>query len=308
MDLRQFQYVLKIAEEKSFSEAARKLYIAQPYLSQYIISLEQRLGVALFDRTSIPIKLTYAGEIFVEKARHILSLNDELSHQIEDVAEYRKGRLTIGVSPTRGAYLLPKVLPLFYKNSPEVEIRLMEGTSSESEDWLIKGVTDLTITALPVQVEGIAYEVIQYEEVLIALPPNHRLAKNAEPNDAGRYPRLSLSLLQEEPFILLKQGQRLRQIADELFRKAGFKPRILIETKNFDTAHALTLAGLGVTFSLSTMGKFGQIRHPDYFSFDLPTPSRTIVIAYKQGKYISRITREFIDITKEALGFAAART
>ena len=104
MELRQLRYMLAVAEEKSFSQAAKKLYIAQPHLSQYIQKLETQLGVKLFDRSRTPLTLTLAGEQFAQKARQILRLNNNLLQQMKDYTEEKNGRLVLGISPVRSAY------------------------------------------------------------------------------------------------------------------------------------------------------------------------------------------------------------
>ncbi|NLI92626.1 MAG: LysR family transcriptional regulator [Peptococcaceae bacterium] len=300
MEFRHLVYMLKVAEERSFSKAAQKLYITQPSLSQYILNLEHQLNVQLFDRTTNPIKLTYAGEIFAEKARNILSMQKELTHQMEDIAETRRGRLNLGITPHRGTFLLPKVLPIFYRLFPQVEIKLMEGTSAELEDWLVKGIIDLAVMALPIQSEDIAYEVILSEELLLTLPSGHPVQARAKYNKNSLYPSISLNWLKDEPFILLHHGQGLRQIANEVFRKMGFTPRILLETKSLDTANALVAAGLGVTFSLASISKFSSFPEPPMlFSLDDPVPPRILAIAFKQGTYLPRIAVDFIKITKD---------
>ena len=136
MKLRQFKYMIMVAEEKSFSRAAEKLFIAQPYLSQYIQKIEKEIGVKLFDRSCTPLKLTYAGEQFAKKARQILQLDSNLLQQMKDFTEERRGQITLGISPVRGAYILPIVLPAFRDRFPQVEISLYEGTSANLENWM----------------------------------------------------------------------------------------------------------------------------------------------------------------------------
>ena len=91
MDLRHLRYVQKIAEERSFSKAAEKLFLAQPALSQYILNLERELGTKLFDRSKNPISLTYAGEIFLHKAQLILEIEQDLSTEIKNLAQSDRG-------------------------------------------------------------------------------------------------------------------------------------------------------------------------------------------------------------------------
>jgi DNA-binding transcriptional LysR family regulator len=285
-----------VAEEKSFSKAAQKLYIAQPSLSQYIQKLEQQLGVQLFDRTTNPINLTYAGELYIETAKQILDLKDQLSQQMEDIANLRKGRLKIGIAPFRSTYIMPKVFPLFHEKFPGIEVLLVEGTSSELEELALKGVTDISIMMLPVPEEYFSYVPIAKEEILVAVPPKHP-ASNSLSNE------ILLSTLKEESFILLKQSQKLHQIALDLCKEAGFKPRVVLETESIETAHALVTAGMGVSFLpdiLPLSSKFSK--QPRYFSIKEYTEKREMVVGYRKGRYLSKAAIEFINILKDVLG------
>ena len=109
----QIEYVLTLAEEKSFSKAAQKLYVTQPSLSQFIKNLEKELRVPIFDRSTSPIRLTPAGEAFVNAARKIKAIEDELNQQIADLTNLNTGDLRIGTSPFRASCLLPKSIAKF---------------------------------------------------------------------------------------------------------------------------------------------------------------------------------------------------
>lgn len=301
MDFRQLQYMLKIVREQSFSKAAEKLYISQPSLSQHISKLEQRLGVQLFDRTSIPLKLTYAGELYAKTAQHILDLKDQVDRQIQDINDFKIGRLTIGISFIRGAYMLPKLLPLFHERFPGIEIHLIEGTSPELENAIAEGTVDIAILGHnPVRSKDIQFEVIQNEEILVALHPEHLLTRSFRPTPLRPYPSISLSCLRKETFILLTPGQTTREIADNIFESAGFQPRILLETKSYDTALTLAKAGMGVAFSVATMLQPGIA----YFSIADPPMTKPLVIAHSNKRYLSKAACEFINITKEIWGAA----
>jgi LysR family hydrogen peroxide-inducible transcriptional activator len=126
MELRQLLYAVRIAEEQSFSKAAEKLHLAQPSLSQQIAKLERELGIILFERSTNTLKLTYAGERFFESAVKILDQVEQLKKEMEDVAELKRGTLTVGSLPITGTHILPLVLPIFKKNYPGVEVKLIE--------------------------------------------------------------------------------------------------------------------------------------------------------------------------------------
>ncbi len=302
MENRQMKYILKVAEEKSFSQAAKKLYITQPSLSQYILHAEQQLGIQLFDRTTIPLHLTFAGECYVETAKRILDLQDQLSQQIDDIVNLKKGRLTIGSSPFRSTYLLPRVIPLFQKRFPGIEINLAEGMTAELEELTLNGFTDLSLLLLPISTDLFSYESIFTEEIVVALPPQHPLSKELKYKGSQNIPqkKIQLSQLKNESFILLTHGQKLHQTTIDLCAKAGFKPRIILESQSMEAVQALVSAGLGVALLPDTLIGCNQTPEPPcYVSLQDPLPTRTVIIAYRKGRYLSKAAQAFIEIIKE---------
>jgi DNA-binding transcriptional LysR family regulator len=300
MELRQLQYMLKVAEERSFSKAAQKLYLSQPSLSQCIQRIEQQLGLPLFDRSTTPLSLTYAGEVFVETARRMLNLNHQLQTQIQEIVDFKKGRLTVGISNTRGSFFLPNILPLFCKKFPGIELILEEGTLAELEDLAMKGVTDLSFVTLPLSTPHFICEPLLTENIVLVVPRSHPLYKLA--SNRPPWPQIHLADLREEPFILLKKGRNLRKIADQCFINSGLNPRIIFESQSPETVLSLVKAGMGITFGTDVLAQFGAF--PDqiaFFTLDEPLPSRTFAVVYRKERYLSRAALEFIALTKEIL-------
>jgi DNA-binding transcriptional LysR family regulator len=301
MEFRHLYYVLKLAEVKSFSKAAKQLYISQPSLSQYISNFEQQLGLLLFDRTTTPVSLTYAGEILTKKARDILMLRNELSRELEDIASHKKGQLTIGITPIRGTELLPKVLPTFYEEFPGFELKLIEGSACELEEWTLKGITDLSILILPLNSKLLTYKELQQEKLLISLHSKHPVLQSKKVKQNDQYPQISLSCLQNESFIFPKHDNKIRPILDDLFKQAGYKPKIRLETNSLITANALVAKNLGIGFWFSTLKDFNNESEVVYCTLEKLSLTRTIAIAYKTGKYLSKVEQAFIAIIKKEL-------
>ena len=147
-----FEYFLALAEEKNFTRAAKKLFISQQSLSGHISSLEEELGVLLFERT-VPLKLTYAGRVFREYAAAFLSERDEMLKEIGDIKDYTRGEIRIGISHTRAKVFLPRILPRFKQEYPHIQISVLEGNNQELASALKEGDIDLMIDRLPFLVE-----------------------------------------------------------------------------------------------------------------------------------------------------------
>ncbi|MEK3902344.1 MULTISPECIES: LysR family transcriptional regulator [unclassified Paenibacillus] len=294
MELRQLQYTLQIAAERNFSRAAEKLHIAQPSLSQQLSKLEKELGVLLFQRNTSSVELTYAGEKFVEQAQGIIDAVELLRQEMSDISQLRTGRVMVGSMPITGAHLLPHVLPVFKSKYAEVEITLLEDSSMNLEKLTASGQTDLSLLSLPLEIPTLAYEVLGEERIDLAVPPGHLLA--------GREPqgiRTSLAELKDEPFIVLKEGQGFRKMTVELCREAGFEPRIVFESNNMETVQSLVAAGMGVTLVPHFIARAARSEFvPVYLPLAEPVPGRTLVIAYRRGRYLSRAAEAFIETFK----------
>ena len=121
MNSLQIKYVLTVASLKSISKAAKKLHVTQPSLSQYIQKIEKQLGFTIFDRSISPLKLTEEGEILIDTANKIQSLEDNMINKISDIANLKTGNLKIGSSSFRASCLLSKSISEFKKSYPGIE-------------------------------------------------------------------------------------------------------------------------------------------------------------------------------------------
>ncbi|MFC0332756.1 LysR family transcriptional regulator [Paenibacillus sepulcri] len=294
MEFRQLQYVIQIAKEKNFSRAAEKLHIAQPSLSQQLSKLEKEIGVLLFRRTTNSVEMTHAGSVFVDKAQNILDSIEQLKQELDDIAHMRKGKLVVGSLPITGSHVLPLVLPVFGRRYPEIEVALVEDSSFRLEQLTASGQTDLSLLSLPLHEPSLAWEPLIEEEICLAVPPEHPLALKNE--------AVNIQDLAQEPFVLLKKGQGFRQIAIELCEKAGFQPRIVFESGNIETVQSLVAAGMGIAFvpKMVARAKWYEFA-PAYLPFAEPAPSRTLVIASRKGRYLSKAAEAFIETMKSTI-------
>lgn len=289
MEIRQLQYAVQLAEDRNFSRAAEKLHIAQPSLSQQIAKLEKELGVQLFRRDTSSVQLTNAGTIFVDKAQKVLDMLDQLRSEMDDIAQMRSGKLVIGSLPITGSHILPHVLPVYRARYPNIDIVLIEDTSTNLEMLTAKGQADVSLLSLPLQEKSLTYQSVINERIRLAVPPQHQLAQ--QPSGT-----IDIKALAAEPFIILKRGQGFRQITIDLCERAGFTPNIVFESSNIETVQSLVATGMGVAFvpemvSRATWSEFT----PVYIDL-ADQPMRTLVVAYRQGRYVSKAAEAFIDI------------
>lgn len=301
MDIRQLAYAVQIFKEKNFSRAAEKLHIAQPSLSQQLAKLEKELGVPLFHRTTNAVEPTHAGSVFVQKAQHILDLVEQLKSEMNDISNLRKGKLVVGTLPITGSFILPLVLPAFAKRHPGIDISLVEDTSANLEAFTSSGAVDFSLLSLPIEEPTLDYRPYATEAIWLAVPETHPLADAKEP--------VAVASLAQEAFIVLKKGQGFRQITQDICDEAGFRPRIVFESSNIETVQSLVAAGMGVALipSMVAASKKGKYV-PVYKTLKEPSPSRTLVIAERRGRYFTKAAEAFIETLMEVTRESSAQT
>ncbi|WP_373778568.1 LysR family transcriptional regulator [Glaesserella sp.] len=300
MEFRQFKYVLKVAEERNFSVAAKKLFISQPSLSQFIQKVEEQVGAPLFDRSVSPLKLTYIGRLYVENAKAIMDLQYQFEQQVDDVLNTKQGKVIVGSSPFRSAYLLARMLPVFYQQYPNIEVSLKEDNTQNLEDLALAGETDISLSLLPVNEQLFDYEFLFEEKILLALPPDHFVAKQLrlKAGDHSYTPQISLDILKDTPFIQMNKNHKLHQLLNKCCEQAGFSPNVVFQTGSMTTAQALSGAGIGATLLPETLVMAEHFeKEPCYCQID-NHPSRTVVVVYRKGRYLSRAAKAFIEMLK----------
>ena len=316
MTSQQIEYVLTLAEEKSFSKAAQRLYVTQPSLSQFIKNLENELHTQIFDRSTSPIRLTPAGEAFVSAAGKIKSIEEELNQQIADLTNLKTGELRIGTSPFRASCLLPKSIAKFHELYPGVEIHILEEMTHKLEEAAMEGRIDLYMGTGSCDESIFHIEELAMEQLYLAVPPDSALNTGMEAYQVSdkdikldtpklhKTPAANLSAFQSGQFIFLRQNQKLYTTASEFCLSAGFNPYIILFSERLETAFSWALAGIGCTFIPDFLVKFGNYeKHPVYYKLSHPKATRSLYIAYRKNRYLSRVSIEYIALLKQLIGY-----
>lgn len=299
MDFKQLEYILKIAELGNLTKAAEELYITQPALSHFIAKVEKEQGVKLFNRSTTPITLTYAGEKYVEKARQILELSSQLDEEMEEIGKNRKGRLRIGIPPARATYMMPAFFPAFKKEFPNIEIQTDERSSHQLKLDVIKGNVDYAI--MPEVGDLKDFRCIDlFEEELFLVAKKGCIAPDEYNMDQQGRKIIKIDKLAGHKFILLKKGHGIRDALDVIFKMNGFKPDILMETTNNPVAFCMAAAGEGLAVVPEITIKLVNTREAfDIFKLSEAGVRWTICAIVNQNDQISEIENESLRIVKE---------
>ena len=148
MNLKELEYIVKIADEHSLTRAAERLGITSSALNQQLLRLERELGLPLFFRARSGWQPTLAGEVYLDTAREMLQMKQITYHRLQDIADPDRGSLSIGLDPERGGALLAAVGPAFRRESPQITLRIQELDTRSQQQAIAQGTLDLGFVAL----------------------------------------------------------------------------------------------------------------------------------------------------------------
>lgn len=307
-------YVLTIAEERSFSKAAKKLYISQPALSTAILKIEKEIGSKLFDRSTSPIQLSEAGKAYINTARKMVTLEKDLNNYLMDLAELKTGKLSVGGTHFFVSCFLPSILSIYSEKHPGIEIEIFERNSLELEQLLLDGTMDLIVDCYPFNMDLFSIVNIFHETVLLAVPKNFSINNQLrdfqlsyDDIENNRHllkdcPVLDLNVFKDEPFLFLKQGNHMHDLAVKLCKNSDFEPKIKMIFDQLMTTYSMTVANLGVSFTTDIIVKYCNLAsHPVFYKLDTPMAYRKSSITYKKNKYLSKAAQEFIKVVQESI-------
>lgn len=294
------EYFLTIAKEKNISKAADILYISQSYLSQHISKLETSFDVKLFDRSKTPIELTPAGEIYLNYLQSSNQLYSKLISDFDSLNQERAHTLNLGIPAWRGATLLPDILPLFITQNKNVQIFLHEYPGRQLLDLIEKNIVDLAVMNIAIDEHSLVnIELIKYEKIMLAINKNNPWTSKLKAL-AERGERIDIKLLEEECFIMLKEGMSCAEWIYNYFNNMRFSPLKRIVTSSRATAYNLVAQNIGVSFIPESGIKWSVITDNleffDLKSNDLIAP---LSVVYKKNTYLSNAARKFIAILKD---------
>ena len=295
MTFKLMEYVIAVSEEGSFSRAAQRLFISQPALSQAIRRAEEALGAEFFVRDTHAVRLTAAGELLVREGRELLRQREDLKERISGLSAGQHDVIRLGISPFYSKYYLPAVLPYFSLHFPSVRLEITEEISVILEQQVIDGALDLCFVPLKPENPRLSYEVLHMEEILLAVPRESAVNVHAMP--APGMPYMDLKFLENEPFIALKSIQKFNDMSTRLCQDAGFKPRIVYETLNWDTVNMLVGSGIGVGFVPDLLARqTPPEKGPVYYHLLGQDILRPYAVAFKKGAALSPLARQLVEI------------
>lgn len=285
-------WLVAVADGSTVAEAAAQSHTTQPAVTRGLQRLGAEVGVALTERVGRRLQLTFAGEIIAAAARRMLSELEAGMREIAEANDPAAGTVRLGFLSPLGAWLIPALLSEFRAARPEVVFELRYDGVVRTLAALRAGSLDLLVTARP-QDPALAWEGLFSEELVLAVPEQHRLARRR---------RIRVPELARESWVLQSEDYGLRQRAEALCAAAGFAPRVALEGQDLTTLFALIAAGSGI-------GLFAArpLPPPGVRQISLsPRAEREVGLVLRRGAVIPAAASAFVELVRSRAPALAA--
>jgi len=292
MNLKDLQYLIATAETRTMRQAAEQCNVTQPTLSMQLARLEDELGCLLFERSRRGVTLTRPGQLAVEHAYRILAEVQSMKQQCQDDGQPLSGPFRLGLIPTIGPYLVPRILGQLRKTYPQMQLHLREETTTRLMDKLTHGQLDAVICAEPLERDSLHKESLFSEAFFALLPADHKLVKEKS---------LRIEQLANEHLLLLEEGHCLREQTARLCQLNTANTDI--QASSVESLRQMVAAGVGVTVlpAMTVCGRWarfsGTVTRP--ITPITPATKRTVILALRHSHpsfgAICQLAREIRD-------------
>ncbi|WP_099159686.1 LysR family transcriptional regulator [Virgibacillus ndiopensis] len=288
MDVRQINYFAEVAKQLNFTKAAQALHISQPSLSKTIKNLETELGASLFYRGANQLDLTDAGKAFLINAKYVLDAFENLTSELNDVIDLKKGEIKIGIPPIIGAAFFSKLISKYKETYPSINLLLTEVGSNKIKNGVAEGELDIgLICNRPVQKENFETIKLLKDPLMLIVQKDNPLASKKA---------IDFSHIEKEPFVLYRHDFSLHDRIIEACEHNGFYPNIVCESSQKDFMIEMVEAKLGIALLPSKI--CSQITNENIVAipFNKPMVNLELGMIWKKNRYLPYAVREFITI------------
>lgn len=302
------EYVMAVYEEESFSKASEKLFVSQPSLSANVKRIEKRLGHEIFDRSTIPIKLTEFGEEYIRNAKEIQRIESDFQQFISKVDNLQYGRISVGGSSLFASMILPQLMAQFSSIYPEIQIKLFEETSNKLISLLHEGEIDLLLDNTYLDSRYYDHLPFVKENLLLTVPKDMAINDRLVDYQIDLYqikdqdqelPSLSLSHLRsfaDLPFVFLKESNDTGIRARAICQEAKFSPNVAYEVEQQLTAYNIATSGMAISFiGDALLLKSPMKEQVHYYRIQSEFAHRQVNFYWKNDRYQSKAVLAFLE-------------
>lgn len=248
MKLRKLKYFVVLADELHYGRAAERLSITQPPLTAAIKSLEEDLGVRLFERTSRAVRLTSAGKAYLAEVRKVLDALSKADRVAQTTENGASGHLSIGFGAALVYRGIIEIIDNFSKRFPLIDIEMIEMAQSELLEKLQSRQLDVGFTSTPSVPDSLCSAPLPADEFAVCLPLRHPMA---------HHPEIDLVDLAHERFIVVEReiSPLNYEAMSAILHRAGIQPKMAHRTRGWLTIMAMVSMGAGVALLPSSLAR-----------------------------------------------------
>lgn len=296
MNLKQLEAFVCVAEVKSFSKAARKLYLTQPTISAHIQALEKELKNRLLIRTTKDVLLSPAGVLLYETAKQMLQLEQKIRRDFAIFNEEEHKKIVVGVSTVPGQYILPRVLPLFLKSYPQNQIWMMESDSEGVIRMVSQGEAEIGFSGNDTDDPNCVCEPFWEDELVIVTP-------NTEPYRRFLAHGFPIKQLYEEPLLIREEGSGTRQATERYLTLEGIdisRLRVVASMSSQETIKKSVGGGIGISImSAAAVNDYVQQGKLLQFPMKEGGVCRKLYMVWNRNNKPGMAARTFIQFVRE---------
>ncbi|WP_098748850.1 LysR family transcriptional regulator [Paenibacillus sp. EZ-K15] len=289
MNISQLETLITISKTMSFRKAGELLNLTQPAVSAQIKSLEEEFKTVLVDRSQ-PVTLTDRGQVFVDHAEQILGIVDELKQRLSDLDQTPQGHIQLGTTTSIAIQILPRVLSYFQDQFPHIKTTIQSMASSQIYHSVENGLIDIGIGYLIERNPNLSTSILYYDTFELVVSPQHPLAKLSTAN---------MDVLGGTPLILLTRDTVGRRFADDVMKKHGIEPQVVMELSSSEEIKRMVEINLGAAIiskqSVATELRNGTLQIVPLSELEVSHP---VGVIYKSGRYVSSAMRQFLSDLK----------
>jgi LysR family hydrogen peroxide-inducible transcriptional activator len=290
MTLSELKFIVAVAKEKNFRRAADKCFVSQPALSLAVKKLEEELNVKIFERSRTEVKVTPVGQKIINQAIVVLDEANKLKDISSIGQEQLKSPLKVGLIYSVAPYLLPLIIPVLRKKTPEMPLDVEENITKNLESSLKSGSIEAAVIALPFDIPGTECIPLYDEEFNVVVPSNHAWAKKKE--------IIAKDLSSEKVLLLNNEHCFSKQVVEacpELSKKSE-----VLQGNSLETIRNMVASNLGISVLPKTATAINY-NNPlvKIIPFKNPVPFRRIAIAYRKSTVRMEAIEKFVLALKD---------
>ncbi|MEG0107576.1 MAG: selenium metabolism-associated LysR family transcriptional regulator [Lachnospiraceae bacterium] len=296
MNLKQLEAFVQIAEGKSFSKAAKELFLTQPTISAHISSLERELNARLFIRNTKEVNLSKEGRTLYEYAKKMVGLEREIEQLFGQEGKSGQQCITIAASTIPAQYLLPSILAKFSEKYPKEQFKIMETDSAKAVEEVLNHHVDIGFTGTMLEKKNCKY-IPFYRDELVVITPNSKKYKELKTKNDG------LDWIMKEPLIMREEGSGTRKEAEKQLRLSGInidKLNIVASIENQETIKKSVSNGMGISI-ISKLATEDEVNNGRLLCtpFPMSNNGRDLYVVYNRNFQLTSSAEKFIKIIKE---------